>query len=67
MDSLEKFVTKYMGAIIGVVVAILILATRMYILIIWISVIVAGAFLGNYVQRNREEVKTKLRNLIDKM
>lgn len=67
MDDLEKFVTKYMGAIIGVVVAILILATRMYILIIWISVIVAGAFLGNYVQRNREEVKTKLRNLIDKM
>lgn len=67
MNDLEKFVTKYMGAIIGVVVAILILATRMYILIIWISVIVAGAFLGNYVQRNREEVKTKLRNLIDKM
>lgn len=67
MDGLEKFVTEYMGALIGVAVAILILATRMYILIIWISVIVAGAFLGNYVQRNREEVKTKLRNLIDKM
>lgn len=67
MDSLEKFVTEYMGALIGVAVAILILATRMYILIIWILVIIAGAFLGNYVQRNREEVKTKLRNLIDKM
>lgn len=67
MDGLEKFVTEYIGAMIGVVVAILILATRMYVLIIWILVIVAGAFIGNYIQRNREEVKTKLRKLIDKM
>ena len=67
MDNFEKFITKYLGAIIGTVVAILLLATRMYVLIIWILVIVAGAFVGNYIQRNREEVKTKLRNLIDKM
>lgn len=67
MDDFEKFVMKYMGAFIGVAVAILILATRMYVLIIWLLVILAGAFVGNYIQKNREEVKDKLRNLIDKM
>ena len=61
MDDFEKFVMKYMGAFIGVAVAILILATRMYVLIIWLLVILAGAFVGNYIQND------KLRNLIDKM
>ena len=36
-------------------------------LILAIVVLFLGAFIGNYVQRNKEEVKTKLKKFIDKM
>ncbi len=67
MDDLKKVLGKYCGAIIGIIVAIIILATRLYDLIIGILVILAGAFIGNYVQQNKDDVKTKLKNWIDKM
>ena len=67
MEDLKKFIMQYRGAIIGVIVAILLLATRLYMLIIGILLILVGAFVGNYVQQNKEDVKTKLKNFIDKM
>ncbi len=67
MEDLKKFLGKYCGAIVGIIVAIVILATRLYDLIIGILVILAGAFIGNYVQQNKDDVKTKLKNWIDKM
>ena len=67
MDDLKKVLGKYCEAIIGIIVAIIILATRLYDLIIGILVILAGAFIGNYVQQNKDDVKTKLKNWIDKM
>ena len=67
MEDLKKFIMQYRGAIIGVIVAILLLATRLYMLIIGILLILVGAFVGNYVQLNKNDVKTKLKNFIDKM
>ena len=67
MESFKEFLSKYLGAIIGVIVAILILCTRLYELMIGIVLILMGAFVGNYVQKNKDEVKIKLKNLIDRL
>lgn len=67
MDSFKEFITKYRGAIIGIIIAILILCTRLYELIIAIVLIFLGAVIGNYVQQNKYEVKEKLKNFIDRL
>ena len=67
MDSFKKFVSEYSGAIIGGIIAILILCTQLYRLIIGIVLICIGVFVGNYVQRNKYDVKEKLKRFIDRM
>lgn len=67
MDDLKKFINQYKGAIIGVIIAIVLLATRLYDVIIGILIILAGAFVGNYVQQNKDDVKAKLKKFIDRM
>lgn len=67
MDGFKKFVSEYKGAIIGGIVALIILLTRLYELIVGIILIIIGMFIGNYVQRNKYDVKEKLKNLIDRM
>ncbi len=65
--NLKEFWNNYKGAIIGIVVAILILVTRLHDLILAIVILALGALIGNYVQQNKEEVKTKLKAFIDKI
>lgn len=67
MDDFKKFINQYKGAIIGIIIAIVLLATRLYDVIIGILLILAGAILGNYVQQNKDDVKAKLKKFIDKM
>lgn len=67
MEDIKKFISEYKGAIIGVIVAIVILATRLYDVIVGILLLLVGAFIGNYVQRNKDDVKAKLKKFIDKM
>lgn len=67
MDDFKKFINQYKGAIIGIIIAIVILATRLYDVIIGILLILAGAIIGNYVQQNKDDVKAKLKKFIDKM
>lgn len=67
MNSFKEFIIQYRGAIIGIIVAILILFTQLYKLIIGIILIVMGAFAGNYVQQNKYTVKEKIKNFIDKL
>lgn len=67
MNGFKEFWNQYKGAIIGIIIAILILVTRLHDLILAIVVLVLGAFIGNYVQQNKDFVKTKLKNFIDKM
>lgn len=65
--NIKEFWNNYKGAIIGVVIAALILITRLQDLIIAIVVLVLGALIGNYIQQNKDDVKLKLKNFIDKM
>ena len=67
MEEIKNFIMKYRGAIIGIIVAIVLLATRLYDVIIGILLILAGAFVGNYVQLNKDDVKAKLKKFIDRM
>lgn len=67
MEEFKKFISQYRGAIIGIIIAIIILATRLYALIVGLLLIIAGAFIGNYVQQNKEDVKGKLKKFIDRM
>jgi len=67
MDGFKEFWNQYRGAIIGIVIAILILITRLHDLILAIVVLLLGAFIGNYVQYNKDLVKSKLKSFIDRM
>ena len=66
MEVLKEFWNKYKGAIVGVIIAILIFATRIYRLFIVAILIAAGAIIGNYVQNNKDLVKDKLKSFIDR-
>ena len=65
--NLKEFWNNDKGAIIGVIIAIIILITRLHDLILAIVVLILGALIGNYVQQNKEDVKAKLKGFIDKM
>lgn len=67
MNNFKEFVTEYRGAIIGAVIAVLVLLTGLYKLVVGILLICAGIFIGNYVQRNKDEVKEKLKSFIDRI
>ena len=67
MENFKGFIKEYAGAIIGALVAIVILCTNLYRLIIGVILIAVGMFVGNYVQRNKYEVKEKIKNFVDKM
>jgi len=65
-NNFKDFWSKYKGAIIGAIIAILLLCTGLYRLCIAVVVIVVGVFFGNYIQKNKEDVKDNLKNFIDK-
>jgi len=67
MDNFKKFIKEYSGAIIGAAIAILVLLTNLYKLIIGVILVVIGIFVGNYVQRNKIDVKEKLKQFIDRI
>jgi len=64
---MKDFFMKYRGAIIGALIAILILCTGFYRLIIGIILVGMGIYVGNYVQANKNEVKEKVKRFIDKL
>lgn len=63
----KSFFREYAGAIIGGLIAIILALTGLYKLIVTIILIVIGVFVGNYVQRNKDDVKEKLKTFIDKL
>ena len=65
MEGLKNFWNNYKGAIIGVIVAILVIMTKLYELIMAIILIILGAIAGNYIQQNKNYVKDRLKNFID--
>ena len=67
MEDFKKFMAQYGGMIIGIIVAIVLLCTQLYKLIIGIILVFVCGYVGNYVQHNKFEVKEKLKNFIDKL
>lgn len=67
MNEIKDFLMKYRGAIIGALIAILILCTGFYKLIIGIILVCIGIYVGNYIQINKNDVKEKIKNFIDKL
>ena len=65
-DEFKNFCMKYKGAIIGALVAIVLVFTGILDALIVIGIVILGMILGNYAQRNKEIVKEKLKNFIDK-
>lgn len=67
MDDFKKFMTQYGGMIIGIIVAIILLCTQLYKLIVGIILVFICGYVGNYVQHNKFVVKEKLKDFIDKL
>lgn len=67
MNEIKDFFMKYRGAIIGALIGLLILCTGFYKLIIGIILVCIGIYVGNYIQINKNDVKEKIKNFIDKL
>lgn len=66
MNNFKDFVMEYRGAIIGAIVAMLVLIFQIHKFVIGCLIIVAGILVGNYIQRNKETVKEKIRKILDR-
>lgn len=64
--KINNFIAQYGGAVIGGLIALILCFTKLYELLIGIVIVLAGIFLGNYVQKNKSAVKEKLKEFIDK-
>ena len=67
MDEFKKIMSQYGGMFIGVIIAIVLLCTQLYRLIIGIVLVFVCGYIGNYIQHNKFEVKEKIKNFIDKL
>ena len=67
MEEIKKFLIKYRGAIIGGLIALVALLLNLHKVVLFVGIIIIGIIIGNYVQHNKDFVKTKLKNFIDKM
>ena len=67
MDDFKRFMSNYGGMIIGIIVAILLLLTKFYELIIAIILIVVCGYAGFYIQHNKDFVKDRLKKFIDRL
>lgn len=65
-NKLNFFIKQYGGAVIGGLIALILCFTELYRILVYIVIVLAGAFVGNYVQKNKPYVKEKLKAFIDK-
>lgn len=66
MNDFKNFLIKYRGAIIGGLIAIILLILRIYKFLVGCTVIIIGIIIGNYVQQNKEKVKDTIRRIVDR-
>lgn len=67
MEDIKKFISKFWGAILGGTLALILACTELYRIVIGIVLIGMGIWAGNYFQHYKENVKNKLKKIIDKM
>ena len=67
MEDFKKFLSEYGGAIVGAIIAVIILCTHLYEVALWIVLIVLGMWLGNYIQHNKAKVKEDIKKFIDRL
>ncbi len=67
MEKFLQFIVDNKYPIIGAIIAIILIATGFYKLIIPIALIIVGIYGGYYFQKNKEDVKEKIKNLVDKL
>lgn len=67
MEDIKKFISNYWGAILGGTIALILACTELYRLVIGIVLIGMGIWAGNYFQHYKENVKNKLKKIIDRM
>lgn len=65
-NNINGLVAKYGGAFIGGLIALILCFTQLYKLLVCVALVFVGMFLGNYVQKNKSNVKEKLKEFIDK-
>ena len=66
-NEFKKFCLEHKGAIIGGLIAIIIAFTALRQILFICVIIFAGIWIGNFIQKNKEYVKEKLKDLIDKL
>ena len=68
--TFKEFIDKYLGMIIGIIIAVLIIVIggdQIIAIIMKLALIIALGWLGKYLQTNKTTVKDKLKTMIDKM
>ncbi len=65
--TFKDFMDKYLGIILGVLVAILLIAFKLVYPVECIIIIIAFGWLGKYIQNNKPKVKEKLKTYIDRL
>ncbi len=67
MNENNNFWLKNLGAIIGIIIGAILACTKLYRVVIIIMAVIGGAYIGKYIQYNKEEAKDKMKKFIDKL
>jgi uncharacterized membrane protein len=67
MNDNNNFFMKNLGALIGIAIGLILACTKLYRVVIVIMAVLGGAYIGKYIQYNKEEAKDKMKKFIDKL
>jgi uncharacterized membrane protein len=65
-NKFSDFLSRYSGAIIGMLIAVVLIALGIIKIVVFIAILIVFGFLGDYIQRNKVSVKEKLKSFIDR-
>lgn len=65
LEKIKNLWSTYKGACIGAIVALLFIWTGLFTVLVYLLVIAAGIFVGNYVQLNKDVIKEKYKAFLE--
>ena len=65
MNLIEKLEPAIL--IFAIIIGLILACTNLYRVVIAIMAVILGAYIGKYIQYNKEEAKNKMKNFIDKL